>query len=301
MLFLLLLRLLSMELAWILSELTLSERESPASLRDFLFRSKAIIGLPAPSTSAPMLEQVIASSASGLFFASCNSRVQRTSRRQVSGVTVLRQQLHCCSDTHGDGQILWPQVLVVHDAGGRVQADGERQRQDCRARCRRARDWRTKGESSSARLTRGAQAAATAATGAGSRAVGARDAFASKAGSRVEARCAPGSLLRVLTRHAPLNSHHSSLCLSLPLLEDKPFTDRVRRLTLIDGLLVREKEKKGGRKGSTSDGKQFITCTARAIRSSGSFALSLSAPNFKPVPCLCLCLRSCCYTGCTQQ
>ena len=70
MLLRLLLRLLSMELAWILSELTESERESPVSLRDFLLLSKPRIGFPVPKRSAPMLEQVIARRASGLFFAS---------------------------------------------------------------------------------------------------------------------------------------------------------------------------------------------------------------------------------------
>lgn len=65
-----------------LSDDTLFDRLSPASLllllllllldrMPFLPLSKANIGLPAPRMSAPMFEQVIASRAKGLFFASC--------------------------------------------------------------------------------------------------------------------------------------------------------------------------------------------------------------------------------------
>ena len=52
-----------------LFELALLDRESTTSSR--LFRHLSIIGFDAPRTSAPMLEQVMAKSASGLFVASC--------------------------------------------------------------------------------------------------------------------------------------------------------------------------------------------------------------------------------------
>ena len=93
-----------------------------------------------------------------------------------------------------------------------------------------------------------------------------------------------GSRSESLTRHARLRSHHSSLLSVALSLEDKPSTDRVRRLTLIDGLLVRRKER-GRKEAAASDAaKQFITCTARV--SEGERSVRASQPQTSTQTCL---------------
>lgn len=80
-------------------------------------------------------------------------------------------------------------------------------------------------------------------------------------------------------RHALLHSHHSSL-LSLLLSKTSRGTDRVRRLTLMDGTTC---SGKGRRKKAHPMDWQFITCTHTALTQAS--VSESPASNFNPSLC----------------